>query len=526
MAEVRQIPSAVGAFEAQVIDFNKTYSAIVQNANAVRRRQIQAQQDVEKRIDVSLADKRAIRPQDSDYIEEKRQDVYNYYFQNRDNILAGGKAAGELKMKMGEFTSAINQSSSLNKRGVNLNPAWKEAMKDKNQMDDGLTEAFNLWSLPINDSKRKQGKFMRDGVEADIDEFDVPDISYFQKFDEAKDLDKVITENVKAYTPDKMTLSTNKRLGIYVDQLKELRIYDPAHQVKEVESVANSKPRAFLTHFKPQFEIYKSQPQEDRDLEFKKVIDSYRDMAGVDMTSWFAKQGGTPGIDNELELAAFKQLESHLPKVVKDVYDYRTQSILLKQFQYNLSASRFSYEKKQDEQLDLIVSRSIKSKDFNSDTWNEYYKPFTNASNSGTGNVRSAYINFSKPDENKNITVTFQTQTPMLDVDGKYVTDRAKAMEMSKREAGTNPVVAPDGIWYAQNNRNIIINQNEPESIVSAKIAKVNDLIENSISVDAAKDTWQALRNKKTLLKEAIPGAKRTPSTKASGSTINKNVQK
>ena len=94
MAEVRPIPSAVGAFEAQVIDFNKTYKAIVDNAAAIRKRQAQAQKDIEKQMDVALADKRAIRPQDSDYVEEKRQEVYNYYFQNRDNIMAGGKSAG------------------------------------------------------------------------------------------------------------------------------------------------------------------------------------------------------------------------------------------------------------------------------------------------------------------------------------------------------------------------------------------------------------------------------------------------
>jgi len=510
MTEVRQIPSAVGAFEAQVIDFNKTYSAIVQNANAARRRQIQAQQDVEKRIDVSLADKRAIRPQDSDYIEEKRQDVYNYYFQNRDNILAGGKAAGELKMKMGEFTSAINQSSSLNKRGVNLNPAWKEAMKDKNQMDDGLTEAFNLWSLPINDPKRKQGKFMRDGVEADIDEFDVPDISYFQKFDEAKDLDKVITENVKAYTPDKMTLSTNKRLGIYVDQLKELRIYDPAHQVKEVESVANSKPRAFLTHFKPQFEIYKSQPQEDRDLEFKKVIDSYRDMAGVDMTSWFAKQGGTPGIDNELELAAFKQLESHLPKVIKDVYDYRTQSILLKQWQLNLYRQRFAFQKEKEAELegfDAALTKSIKSGKFNKNEWNAYMNGWSNIDHPGAGGVRAGGYNFSDPDSKGRVTVTYYTQVPLTGADSKYLTSangvtkqmaEANVKANSKlRSASTNvkAELSKDGIWYAQMERTAIL---DPKAAnLAPDISNMNSYIQNAIPIEQAKTEFDEGRKGK-----------------------------
>lgn len=529
MAEVRPIPSAVGAFEAQVIDFNKTYKAIVDNASAIRKRQAQAQKDIEKQMDVSLADKRAIRPQDSDYVEEKRQDVYNYYFQNRDNIMAGGKAAGELKMKMGEFTSAVNQSSSLNRRGMSLNPAWKEAMKDENQMDDGLTEVQRVWSLPINDPKRKDAKFDRGGFQASIDEFDVPDISYYKKFNEIKDIYDPITKNVKPYTVETMRLTTNPKIGKYVDQTTKLQLYNPTEIVNTVTAaVSGSKSRGFLSDYGKQLAVYKSIPQEDKDLELKGVIEAYKDLEGTDMSSWFAKQGGTAGIDNELELAAFKQLQNNLPQLVKDTYDYRTQSMLMRQWQYDLSVSKFNYKQEQEEQLDLIVSRAIKSGKFNPDEWNAYYKPFTNASNSATGNVRSADINFSKEDANGNITVTLQTQTPILDADGKYITDKnqAQASQMVAGKAGTKAVISYDGLWYAQNNKTIVINRKtEPESVITSKITGINDQIENAINLEAAQKSFQSVRNKKTLLKEEMPGANPKPSVRASGSSVNKKAK-
>jgi len=509
MAEVRPIPSAVGAFEAQVIDFNKTYKAIVDNAAAIRKRQAQAQKDIEKQMDVALADKRAIRPQDSDYVEEKRQEVYNYYFQNRDNIMAGGKSAGELKMKMGEFTSAVNQSSSLNRRGMSLNPAWKEAMKDENQMDDGLTEVQRVWSLPINDPNRKDAKFDRGGFQASIDEFDVPDISYYKKFNETKDLDDAITRNVKPYTPDVMTLTKNTKLGIYADQLTETRIYDPYGIVGQVESVANSKSRSFLANYTPQLAVYKSLPEWERQSEFNGVMDAYKDLSGVDMRPWFQKGDGQ-FIDNELELAAFKKLQAKMPQVIKDTYDYRTQSILLKQWQLNLSRSRFAFQKEkesEEEGFDATLTKAIKSGKFNKDEWNAYMNGWSNIDHPGASGVRAGGYEFSSPDSNGKVTVTYYTQVPLKDAEGKNLTSangitKAQADQNVRgnsklRSASTNvkAELSRDGIWYAQMERTTIL---DPKAAnLAPSISNMNSYVQDAIPIDAAKTEFKEGRKGK-----------------------------
>lgn len=493
MAEVRPIPSAVGAFEAQVIDFNKTYKAIVDNAAAIRKRQAQAQKDIEKQMDVALADKRAIRPQDSDYVEEKRQEVYNYYFQNRDNIMAGGKSAGELKMKMGEFTSAVNQSSSLNRRGMSLNPAWKEAMKDENQMDDGLTEVQRVWSLPINDPNRKDAKFDRGGYQASIDEFDVPDISYYKKFNETKDLDDAITRNVKPYTPDVMTLTKNTKLGIYADQLTETRIYDPYGIVGQVESVANSKSRSFLANYTPQLAVYKSLPEWERQSEFNGVMDAYKDLSGVDMRPWFQKGDGQ-FIDNELELAAFKKLQAKMPQVIKDTYDYRTQNMLFNQSKLFLSRQKFAqYLRDKTDNLDVTWTNKIMSKNYNPAEVDEYFNTISQ------GDARFGF----KPSEIKTIKLpngNFSSQLTenrlMYDSEGKLITDKNTAFQYTTD--GTVAIQSSTGVYYLRKIHNFEYNPKDRTSAGGA----VGSMLDIFIDVQTNDQTKKALSGQRQSLKD------------------------
>jgi hypothetical protein len=523
MAEVRPIPSAVGAFEAQVIDFNKTYNAIVQNASSIKKRQVQAQKDIEKQMDVALADKRAIRPQDSDYVEEKRQDVYNYYFQNRDNIMAGGKAAGELKMKMGEFTSAVNQSSSLNRRGMSLNPAWKEAMKDENQMDDGLTEVQRVWSLPINDPNRKDAKFDRGGFQASIDEFDVPDISYYKKFNEVKDIYEPITKNVKPFPISSMELKSNKKLDFYVDETTTILASNPIEIANTVTAaVSGSKARGFLSDYGKQLAVYKSLPQEDKDLELKGVIDAYKELPrGVDMTSWFSKEGG-PGIDNELELAVFKQLQNALPQVVKTAYDYRTQNAVFRQWQQNFSASKFNWIKSQTVTLDQNIVNSIKSGKFKASDINSYLDPMFNAGNPATGGVRAADVRFSDPDDKGNITITHITNTPLKAPDGTLIKDPSIAASYNNPTAGITVKLSPfTNVYYAEQVRTDVTNKKDPA--LGSKVTTALDRAENSISIEQIAESVKGLRNPVGNLRFLMPGVTQPAPSSGSEQSVKMN---
>ena len=522
MAEVRQIPSAVGAFEAQVFDLSKTYRTIMSQDAANRKRQAQTQKDIEKQIEVSLADKRTIRPQDSDVVEEKRLDVYNYYYNNRDNINAGGKALGELKMKMGEFTSLVTESASLKKQGDTFNPVIAQGLKFENQFDDGVLDAYDMWSKPINDPTRKEATFDRDGQKVPINQFGVPDLKYFAKFNEPKDLDAVITANVKPYTVTSMELSKNKKLGgMYVDNTTGIKVYDDNAIVNQVLSVATSpKSRGFLSTFDKQLQMYNAFPQQDRELEFKSVVDAYKDLTGSDITRHFTKEGG-PGIDNALEFAVFKNLQSKLPQVVKDTYDYRTQNALVNTWRYNLTQSRFNYEKAQNETLDEDIIKSIRAGKFNPDEWNAYMAPLTNIGHPSLASVRSGDIKFSKPDAKGNITITYETNTPIPDDEGNVLKNvtKDKADAKVSKEGGVEAKMSRQGEWYATKVKTIVVNKNDPA--LATKISTTLDELRNAINIEEVGTTWDALRKRKTELQQQTPAkkGKPEPTTKVSGSS-------
>ena len=81
MAEVRAIPSAVGAFEAQVIDTTRAYNILLQNAAAERKQTLALRKEIEDNLNTSLSDKRIIRQQDARYINGLRDDLNNYFYQ-------------------------------------------------------------------------------------------------------------------------------------------------------------------------------------------------------------------------------------------------------------------------------------------------------------------------------------------------------------------------------------------------------------------------------------------------------------
>jgi hypothetical protein len=518
---VKPLPSAVGAFEAQVFDFGKTYRTLVSNQANQARRQAQAQKDIEKQIEVSLADKRTIRPQDSDVVEEKRLDVYNYYYNNRDNINAGGKALGELKMKMGEFTSLVTESASLKKQSDTFNPVLSQALKPENEMDEGLVNALDLWNKPINDQARKEAKFDRGGQLTPINEFGVADLKYFAKFDENKDLNAPITANVKPYTVTSMELSKNKKLGIYVDETTQIKVYDDNAIVNQVITAATSnKSRGFLSTFDKQLQMYNAFPKDDRELEFKSVVDAYKDLTGSDVSRHFRKEGG-PGIDNALEFAVFKNLQSKLPQVVKDTYDYRTQNALINTWRFGLSQSKFNYEKEQNETLDEDIIKSIKAGKFKASEWNAYFKPLTNIGHPSLSSVRSGDINFSDPDARGNITITYETNTPILADDGTVLKDATQVDADAKvsKVGGVKAKVSPQGEWYASKTKTIVVNKNDPA--LSTKTSTTLDELRNAINIEEVGTTWDALRKKKTELQQQTPAkkGKPEPTTKGSGSS-------
>jgi hypothetical protein len=279
-----------------------------------------------------------------------------------------------------------------------------------------------------------------------------------------------------------------------------------------------------MSNFDQQLKLYNSFPKEDRDLEFKSVVDAYRDLTGSDITRHFRKEGGE-GIDTPLEFAAFKKLQEKLPQVVKDTYDYRTQNALLNTWRYNLSQSKFDYQKEQNETLDEQIIKDIKGGNFDPEKWNAVMKPLTNIGHPSDGSVRGSDINFSK-DARGNITIKYNTQNIMTDENGDLMTsdnyNQTQANAKLAGKAGVTAKVSPNGFWYASRDAVVTVNSKDPAA--ATKISSTLDYIEEAYNVQAAKETFQAYRKKKTELQGQIPGA--GTKTTAKGSVSSTSVKK
>jgi hypothetical protein len=519
MSLIRTQPSAVGAFEAQVFDFNKTYKAIVDNAAAQRKKQSEAAKAIEKQVDMTLGDNRLTRVQDSEYLDSLKQDVLNTFVNNKDNIVAGGKSLSVLKEKMGKFKSEVSRSAAARDNGIQMNPVVGKIVKDPNI--DASETTINNWKAyqkPINEWG--ESTFEYKGQNLPIEQFNLMYIESDRRFDEIKDINAQIDKLQKVPYEEKVIAGKNQ-YGLIEDKTITHTFVRPLGIFDKVETAFRQYPKTADAYFSKEYNIYQTLPQQQKELELKQVFDAYKELDKVDEVRMAFTKDGKEGINSSLEYAAFIKLKANLPEQIKSKYDYATQGMLFQQWRNGFASKKFDWLKSQTVTLDQNIVNSIKSGKFNADEWNAYLDPMFNAGNPQIGGVRAADINFSKPDAKGNITITHTTSTPLTRPDGSMITS-ANANEAEKyisKAAGIDVAISGNGVYYAVQKRTDIVNKRDPA--LPTKIKTALDRGQNAISIGTVRESVEALRNPAKNMNKFIPGVQPSPVLGGSFQSVN-----
>jgi hypothetical protein len=479
MAEVRQIPSAVGAYEAQVISFDKAYRAIVSQEQARQKQKAALAEDTQKFIERSLVDDRQIRPQESNYIAKLKEDVNNFYYENRNSILSGGSSLGELKQRMGKLKSEIGYSNSLFRQQQTLAPIVSEGLKPENDMDPVGVNRWKAFNLPINDPNRKK-EF------PDIDETSPVHLTYSKVINEKTDVDDVIQNQQKQDITMESLGAVKNKFGLYADMTTEVRIV-PANMIQGVIISANQrKTNSFNRTFGDQLAIYKSTvPKERRDADFQAIVKAYKEVANTEIAGMFNQ--GSDGIDTPYEYALFSRLQNNMPYVVKKVYSYETQGML----NYGRSLSmKGSAAGKPKETLEEQMMGMLNVKSFNPTTFNEWFKGQLGTPNVATGSVLPAWTDTQK-NPNGTITITLHTQTMLEDpLTGDIPDTKDKATALAKSGEVRGLKVDNKYVYYNYATKKYTINPKDPNAI-----SYINEIVNRSVMAQSSVDVLERVKN-------------------------------
>lgn len=146
-----------GLYTGGVVDLNpNVYMNIALQAQAKRQAKEEAIDRYYRDLPSKINDK-GVRDQDRPYIEELRNDIYNYGISNR-QALAKGSGAAQLEMekKFRKAAEVIAQSQALSKKSLERGKMYLS--KDNRWVldDDAFMAAEDLESRPINDPEHRE----------------------------------------------------------------------------------------------------------------------------------------------------------------------------------------------------------------------------------------------------------------------------------------------------------------------------------------------------------------------------------
>lgn len=507
MAEVRALPSAVGAFEAQVLDTSRPYNYLMQMANLRRRESLALRKEIEKGLNTALADKRTIRPQEDEYIKELRKDLNDFWSKNKADILAGGASYDKLVEKQGLLTSEITRSVATKERGLQLENFAIKIIEDPIKGQDvssGFKEALNIYRLPINDPRRKNYTFKNEyGDDVPVDQLTINDlnrIAYFRP--------QVLDDAIASVAPTKYeTTYYDKKSGR--DITRAYASKNPFQIADKIKTTATVYPD-MLGEFEKQSlaeqALYSSGGptlQERVNKSFVKIDEFYQKAGAVtkdgvgSLKALFEERDGVPGVDvnNPYEYALFQKLYANLPRDLGMSYDYRTRSDWRASQDLNLRRQNFYFQRSQadkPESLDGEILNRIRSGKFNGKEAAEWINTFVAQQESSLGNLVPAKVDFD--DKNKTMSVT--TTRALFNTDGSIITSRPVADALlAKNPKGGKVVPLATGGYAIVQTSTFDIDKTKPgwETSITSGLDMAEDAIINS----SLKNGFDAIRNKK-----------------------------
>jgi hypothetical protein len=370
MAEVRQIPSAVGAFEAQVFDMGKTYRTIMTQAAAQRKAQSDQKKELDKMMVNAYASKGKGRLQDMPELEKQYNELQNYYINNGSAIMAGGKEFLEFQKKRSEFIFEADAANLRKERDKQLSPFFKLKI-DKEGLSDKSNELMTIFNLPYNDQRRRDYKYIgSDGMEHGIDELNVTDIDKYTKFNEI-DLMKNIETTVKAKKVTDLKVEPSGEWGvgggfpILVTGTTELK--DPIEIAQAVTGTLSSTPDA-VRYYKEMFNKETSESLQKASQEMDLFNSIYKGAGFGQVVN--LERDGKAGISDEVEYALYINLKSNLPQDLGDKISTQLASLQISARGLGLRFRQFE-EKLKDQPIDAVMIQDIQSGKFDAKQWSD-----------------------------------------------------------------------------------------------------------------------------------------------------------
>jgi hypothetical protein len=452
MAEVRQIPSAVGAFEAQVFDMGKTYRTIMTQAAAQRKAQSDQKKELDKMMVNAYAAKGKGRLQDMPELEKQYNELQNYYINNGSAIMAGGKEFLEFQKKRSEFIFEADAANLRKERDKQLSPFFKLKI-DKEGLSQESENLMRIFNLPYNHPERKNFTYKgSDGLDHGIDELNVTDIDKYTKFNEI-DLMKDIETTVKAKKVTDLKVEPSGKWGvgggfpILVTGTTELK--DPIEIAQAVTGTLSSKPDA-VRYYKEMFNKETSSSLQNASYDMDMLNSIYRG-AGFSQFVNFDNDGNA-GITNEVEYAIYRNLKSNLPQDLGDKISTQLANLQISARGLGLRFRKFEQEL-QDQPIDAKMISDIESGRFNPRTWSDVSNNMGGAVDPSltdilpwAGQIRS------------NKTATVLVRKPLRKAvvgqgESEFITDPDEASRYGITERGRNQNVFKDeksGVYYLQ----------------------------------------------------------------------------
>lgn len=494
MAEVKQIPSAVGAFEAQV--FNLTRTANVIQQQELYRRKLQA--DAKKEADKALSEMGTLmakgRKQDLPYLQKLYSDVTSYYSQNSGKLNPGTteyNRFNELKAKFNFESQRSIGEKETDKDFAN----FMAVNSEKQKISDGSLEAWRVKQLAINDPNRATFKFKRrDGSEAPIDEIGLPDLQKYDRYDEnetRRDIQGVQNIDVQTENFVRNYKGTNVPFG----SIKETTLrFKPPSQILQTFDTRYASSLDAESFYNNSWNNLSQKDKDDMNTLFSKINDVYR-AAGINEKITLDEKDGVKGISNGYEFGAAKFLLDYMPMQVKENLNLQLAGFYETQ-EYRRRALALRNSLNIKENLDTSLAKSILEPGFSLTKYGKAFASGIGGSSFYTGTNYKPVAFDSANDKDKNI--TFRINTPIAK-DGKPVKSFKDAQQITGLDNDTKKgeYITKDkfGNYFKTSRKKYDLNPNVPG--YELRVIDMNNEIENALKDsknDAMYNSFRGLR--------------------------------
>jgi hypothetical protein len=500
MSLIRPQASAVGAFEAQIFDFNKTYNTI-QQQEAARRK---ANADLKKEMDKSLLDlstqKAKGRSQDLSYLNGLEKDLIKYYSDNASNIKPGTEQYTKYNELRSNFLYEAQRSIN-EKESDKVVANWMAVNSGKEKIGQGSLDYWKEKQKPINDKSRANYNFVKsDGTKVPLENVGLPDLEKYDIYYE-EDTRKAV-EALKDQTVESVSFATNY-LGTKVPRgtiLTEKVVFtDPAKIIGTFDSQYRDKKDAERVWS----EQWNSLPKDEKD----RIVKLYNELpnvykaAGLNIDLQVDKADGQPGISSGYEYGQVKFLLQNLPKEVGTAIDLKLANFYQDE-EYRSKLLSFRREMKIKENLDTGLAKNLLDTGFKLTPYANAFNNMLGLSGANTG-ARYRPVTIDGVNENDK-TMSVVLQTPIVvgaENDKRLVKNFKEASAVTGLggpDSNPNEYLARDkkGNWIKV--KRVTYNINPRSDGYETTISKMHNEMEEAVRLSGNEESLNYLKGLRT----------------------------